>query len=166
LVRRYWKGIGVFVDAECDIVENVVEEILSWGIAYWDAGRGMPLARMERNLIYNTGACGISISRTAEGDEPCGWCRGNVIVRTGVNPKYDDPQSYCSQCPIAVEAKPEGFDIEGNILYHNRRIGCEASPGDLTEEEFYGRASELLQRLATRRATGAAKALAEFNPEE
>ena len=39
-VSRYWKGIGIFVDARADVSHNVVEDILTWGIAYWDAGKG------------------------------------------------------------------------------------------------------------------------------
>ncbi len=163
LVRRYWKGIGIFVDAECHVIENVVEEILTWGIAFWDAGRGAPFVRMERNLVYDTGACGISISSRAEGNMPYGWCRENVVVLTGSDPKYDDPEAYCAQCPIAVEARPEGFVIEGNVLYQNRRAGCGDPLDDLSEEEFQGRASALLERLFLYQATGAAKALAELS---
>ena len=29
LVRRYWKGIGLFVDAEGTVVENIIEDILA-----------------------------------------------------------------------------------------------------------------------------------------
>ena len=44
-VTRYWKGIGLFVDARGTVEENVVEEMLTWGIAFWDAGRGKPVGK-------------------------------------------------------------------------------------------------------------------------
>ena len=70
LVTRYWKGIGVFVDADAVVRENVVEDILTWGIAFWSAGRGAPMARIENNAIYLTGACGAMIAADPSGDRP------------------------------------------------------------------------------------------------
>jgi hypothetical protein len=64
-----------------------------------------------------------------------------------------------------VEARPEGFVVEGNVLYQNRRAGCGDPLDDLSEEEFQGRASALLERLLLHQATGAAKALAELRLE-
>lgn len=61
-VSRYWKGIGVFVDGRARLRENVVEDILTWGIAVWGAGQGQPDVRIERNAVYRTGACGVMIS--------------------------------------------------------------------------------------------------------
>ena len=62
LVTRYWKGIGLFVDAVAIVEQNLVEDILTWGIAYWDADKGAPVGVIENNVIYKTGACGASIS--------------------------------------------------------------------------------------------------------
>ena len=42
LIRRYWKGIGLFLDADGVVQENVVTEIATWGLTLWDAGRGHP----------------------------------------------------------------------------------------------------------------------------
>ncbi|MFQ6673210.1 MAG: right-handed parallel beta-helix repeat-containing protein, partial [Fidelibacterota bacterium] len=42
LVTRYWKGIGLFVDAHATVRENIVENVLTWGITLWDADRGRP----------------------------------------------------------------------------------------------------------------------------
>lgn len=163
LVRRYWKGIGVFVDAQCDVFENVIEEVLTWGIAYWDAGKGSPVARIERNLIYNTGACGISIARRAKGDPEPGCCVDNIVVRSGVNPKYDEPVTYCTQCPISVEAVPDGFTIDRNLFFYNRRVQCGTSLDDLTREEFVREAVPMLNMLSEYPALGAARALAELD---
>jgi SAM-dependent methyltransferase len=130
-MTRYWKGLGIFVDAEVEATENVVEEILTWGIAYWDAGRGRPVARIERNIIFDCGACGISITRAEAGDPAPGQCRENLIVQTGQNPKYDDPDLYCIQCPIAVHAAPAGFEIGSNWLVRNRRAKDTSCESDL-----------------------------------
>lgn len=162
LVRRYWKGIGIFVDAQCDVIENVVEEMLTWGIAYWDADVGRPVARIRKNLIYDTGACGITIARRAEGDPPPGDCVENIIVRTGLNPKYDDPMTYCGQCPIAVDYLPTGFTVESNIFFYNRRVECGSSLDDLQREEFDRQAPAILKRLSSNPPLGAARAFGEL----
>jgi hypothetical protein len=166
LVRRYWKGIGIFVDARGEVFENVVEEILTWGIAYWDAGKGKPVARIRKNLIYDTGACGITITRSADGAPSPGNCIGNIIVRTGLDPKYDDPTTYCGQCPISVEALPEGFIVEKNIFYHNRRVECDPSFDDLQRVEFYRQAPRLLNELSSHPALGAARVFGELQEDD
>ncbi|HEX6641585.1 MAG TPA: right-handed parallel beta-helix repeat-containing protein, partial [Thermoanaerobaculia bacterium] len=68
LVTRYWKGIGVFVDASATVRENVVEDVLTWGIAFWSAARGTPAARIDDNAIFMTGACGAMIAAEAPED--------------------------------------------------------------------------------------------------
>lgn len=158
LVTRYWKGIGVFVDAEAVIVGNVIEEMVTWGIAYWDAGRGRPVARISKNVVYDCGACGISILREASGEPVAGYCRKNIVARTGQNPKYDDSEYYCRQCPIAVHSQPEDFVIEDNLLYDNRKApadttgesasgAVEAGGSDLTESELAEAVGHRLVRM-------------------
>jgi parallel beta-helix repeat protein len=88
LIKRYWKGIGIFVDAQVTARNNVVEDLLTWGIALWDADKGIPVGFIEDNIIYSTGACGVTITRSQAGPNP-GSCVGNVIVQTAQNPKYD-----------------------------------------------------------------------------
>jgi hypothetical protein len=166
LVRRYWKGIGVFVDAQCDIFENVIEEMLTWGIAYWDAEVGKPVARIRRNLIYDTGACGVTITRRAGGAPAPGDCLENIIARTGVDPKYDDPLKYCGQCPISADYVPEGFVVENNIFFYNRRVECGSSFNDLLREEFDRQAPPLLEKLAAHPALSAARAFGELQEQE
>lgn len=136
LVTRYWKGIGVFVDAEAEVRENIVEEIHTWGIAYWDAGHGTPVATIERNAIYTTGACGAMIARgTPPGPDEAspGSFVDNFVVRTGQNSRYDDGDPYCTQRPLAREAVPERFEIRGNLFLQNRQ------PGDAPREEEVNR---------------------------
>lgn len=138
LVTRYWKGIGVFVDAEAEVRGNVVEDILTWGIAYWDAGQGTPVAAIEGNVVYTTGACGAMIARSAppapgEIEGAPGSFVHNFVVRTGQNDRYDDGDPYCTQRPVAREAVPEGFEIDDNLFLQNRQ------PGDAPREEEVSR---------------------------
>ncbi len=147
LVTRYWKGIGVFVDAQADLRRNVIEDVLTWGIAYWDAGRGRPVVEMVENVVYITGACGIAITRESAGPPPPGSCRGNVLVRTGRNPKYDDPEYYCRQIPLAIHALPAGFLVADNLFYDNRTSTGGPAEDDLTLDQFRLVAMPLLKLL-------------------
>jgi Right handed beta helix region len=138
-VRRYWKGIGVFVDADVTARGNIVEDMLTWGIAVWDAGRGKPRAVLERNVVYDCGACGVAITRQAPyapGETP-GRFVGNIVVHTGQNPKYDSPDAYCDQCALALHAVPEGFAIRGNTFFDNRTAADSLFNADTTREMFW-----------------------------
>ena len=164
-VTRYWKGIGIFVDADVTVTDCVVEELLTWGIACWDASSGRPAARIERNVVYDTGACGISLAREAAGAPAPGCCRGNVVARTGVDPRYDDPERYCLQCPVAVHALPPDFRLHDNWLFANRRAlpaGSPAGPPDLDEATFLAHAEALLHDLSQHEALAGARALREL----
>jgi hypothetical protein len=161
-VTRYWKGIGIFVDARADISHNVVEDVLTWGIAYWDAGKGKPVARIEANLVYHTGACGISLARDRDpgpGDPEPGFCRRNLVVRSGQNPKYDDPEYYCKQEPIAIENRPPQFSIEDNWLLQNRRAGT-AETDEPLDPAARSLSRSLCDELSTYPALGESPALA------
>jgi len=171
LVRHYWKGIGAFVDADAVIRHNVVEDILTWGIAYWAAGDGRPRAEIEGNAVFRTGACGVMIAGAdlsaagedaagdagagdevaqdaAAGDDPSpGSLTGNLLVRTAQDPQYDSGEPYCSQEPIARPRVPEGFLLEGNLLHGNRHPGAAEAPSQLDESEFRRDAGPLLEPL-------------------
>jgi hypothetical protein len=146
VIKRYWKGIGIFVDAHAVVQENIVEEMLTWGIAYWDAGKGKPWTFIENNVVYDCGACGVSITREApfaEGERP-GGMTGNIVVKTGQNPKYDDADYYCLQCALALHAVPEHFAIENNLFFDNRRASSDLFDQDVSEEEFFKSKDKLL----------------------
>lgn len=137
ILRHYWKGIGVFVDADVVAEGNIVENMRAWGINIWDADKGRPRASITRNVVYDCGACGIAVTRTAPygKDEPKGRVSENIVVHTGQNSKYDSPDYYCYQCPLALHAVPEGFSIRGNTFYDNRRVGdCNK---DMPSERFW-----------------------------
>jgi hypothetical protein len=138
------------VDAGAYVERNIVEEILTWGIAYWDADKGKPWATIDGNVVYDTGACGVSIAREAPFDSsraPGGFF-GNVVVKTGQNPKYDDPEYYCYQCALAVHAAPEGFVIRDNLFFGNRRATADLPDYDVSEEEFARRLPHYLDAIS------------------
>ncbi|MBM4169622.1 MAG: right-handed parallel beta-helix repeat-containing protein [Ignavibacteria bacterium] len=135
LVKRYWKGIGIFVDARATVRENIVEDIVTWGIQLWDAERGIPSAHIEQNVIYNTGACGAAITRASEQGDP-GSFRGNILTKTAQNPRYDSPDYYCTQCALALERIPPNFLIADNVFTNNRRATPDLPDADIPIEAF------------------------------
>lgn len=182
LVRNYWKGIGAFVDADAVIRENVVEDILTWGIAYWAAGDGRVRADIEGNAVFRTGACGVMIAG-ATGDGPAvagraervtarersaaadtdsgaggadspGRFVGNLVVQTAQDPQYDTGELFCSQEPVARPGVPTGFEIEGNLLTGNRYPGAAEAPSQLDEVHFRNEAAPILERLQRHGALG------------
>lgn len=155
-VTRYWKGIGIFVDADADVRENVVEDILTWGISLWGPDGATPAARIERNIVFETGACGVMIDRPDGGAEP-GTLTDNVVMRTGLNERYDSGEPYCWQRPIARHHVPAGFIERDNALLHNRQPdNAGAAPPPLAEAlRLPAGATDLMQRLETHAALGA-----------
>lgn len=134
-IARYWKGIGIFVDARGEIENNIIEDMVTWGIAFWDAGKGVPCAQIDNNILYDLGACGVSITREAEETES-GRMFGNVIVRSGQNEKYDSPDYYCYQTALAMHKVPSNFLIQDNLFYNNRRASDEYQDYDIPKEIF------------------------------
>jgi hypothetical protein len=147
LVRRYWKGIGVFVDAQARIRENIVEDILTWGISLWDADKGRPFAEIIWNAVDQTGSCGISITRGLPGG-PLGSriCR-NAIRRSGQNPRYDSGEVYCYQRALAIHATTPEMEIANNICSANREPGDSPGRFDQSVEAFRDAVGPLLERL-------------------
>lgn len=147
LVRRYWKGIGGFVNAQITVEENVVEHIATWGLSLWDAGSGRPAGFFLRNVVYDTGACGASIIRQNEGPPFPGRLVQNVFIMTGQDPRYDSGEPYCFQLPIARHAVPAAFSIAGNILHENRIADGKPDPDDVGERAFLYRMKAIWERL-------------------
>jgi parallel beta-helix repeat protein len=136
LVRHYWKGIGVFLDAQMTAEGNVVEHVATWGMTLWDADRGKPVGNFRRNIIFDTGACGMSIVRSSGDPPPPGQVVQNVFIRTGQDPAYDSGEPYCLQMPIARHAVPPRFPINGNLFLDNREGEGREHPEDLSREAF------------------------------
>ncbi len=149
-VRRYWKGIGAFVDAQVVAEENVVEEIATWGMMLWDADRGRPHAMFRDNAVYRTGACGIGVFRGDGVPPEPGVLIGNALVETGQNARYDAGEVYCSQRALALDRRPGALMVEGNALFANREAGGAAGGADVDSAAFVGSAAGLVTRLARR----------------
>lgn len=182
LVTRYWKGIGVFVDAQASITNNVVEDILTWGLAYWGPDGGRPVAWMAQNAVFETGACGAIVDRTADygpevhdgasrdgmdalADDGPGELVGNLFVRTGQDERYDSGEPYCYQRPIARHNVPDGFDIADNLVYDVRQPGAQPPPVDTVgAEDFRIRAAPLLQRMSVWPTLAGSRFLGAFGP--
>jgi len=161
-IRRYWKGVGVFVDAEARVRRNVVEEMRTWGITLWDAGRGTPFAEIVDNAVHRTGACGISVTRGRPGGRTGSRITGNALVRTGGDPRYDADDAYCYQRALAVHERTDGMVIDGNLRFANREAGGKPGRTDLAHAEFRASARGLIERLADEPATRASDFYREF----
>jgi len=135
LIKNYWKGIGLFVDARGVVKSNFIENCLTWGISIWDAGNGEPQGFIEENIIFDTGAMGAAITSSTE-NEP-GFFKNNFIVKTGQNPAYDSQDYYGFQCALAEHSVPDNFEISTNVFYNNRRAGSDLPDHDLTQREFH-----------------------------
>lgn len=165
LVRRYWKGIGVFVDARATVEENIVERVATWGLSLWDAGQGRPQGFFRGNAVDSTGACGAMVARSSTGPPEAGYLRENLFLRTGQNPKYDSGEPYCFQVAIARYAPGDSFTLEGNLFLDNREAGGGAGSGDLERAAFLARAQPLLARLAAWPALQESGLLARLGPD-
>lgn len=161
-VARYWKGIGIFVDAQARVRENVVEEMLTWGIAFWDADRGRPHAEIAWNAVHRTGACGISVTCGLAGGRTGSRIAHNALVRTGTNPKYDSAESYCYQQALALHATQPDLSIADNLFLENREAGDTPGRRDLDMAAFRSNVQPLIKRLAARPATRSATFVLEF----
>jgi hypothetical protein len=165
LVTRYWKGIGVFVQADADVRHNIVEDVLTWGIALWGPAGATPAARIAGNVVHRTGACGVMIDLPDGGAAP-GSLTDNIILRTGQNDRYDDGTPYCWQRPVARQRVPAGFIDRGNLLFDNRQprdAGSAPPPApELLRQTLLQRARPLAAELASYAATARAALFREF----
>ena len=163
LVTRYWKGIGVFGGARATIRHNVVEDILTWGLAYWGAETGGPVATIEENIVYLTGACGAMIERNAPdtGAEPGRFTR-NVLVRTTQEQRYDSGEPYCPQRPIARIKIPGRFPVSGNLITDVRQPGEWPQEPTISANDLKAAASPLIARLRRYPAFPSARFFSEY----
>jgi hypothetical protein len=158
LVRRYWKGIGFFVSPTAICEENVVQEMLTWGLSIWDAGHGAPSVLAERNLIDGTGACGVAVTLTDPDSR--GSLRDNLIARSGQDERYDGGDTYCRQCAVALHGVVEGFEVAGNVSWSSREPDGRPGAEDVDDATFRARLAGLRESLLHWPAAGAARLLA------
>jgi hypothetical protein len=89
------------------------------------------------------------ISRASSDPPDAGCLQGNLFLRTGQNPRYDNGEPYCFQTAIARHAAPDAFSMAGNLFLGNREAGGTKGSGDLEAETFLTRARPVLTQLAT-----------------
>ena len=147
LVRRYWKGIGIFVNAHGLIADNVVEDMLTWGIAFWGADSTGGSAVIRDNVIFHTGACGVILDRPSGGYDPVGSLTDNLFVQTGQNERYDSGEPYCTQRPIARDGVPDGFVVSNNLFHDNRQPGEGPRETDVSREQMGLTWDQIIDRL-------------------
>ena len=132
------------------LIVSAVEISLRYGIAYWDGGRdARPVLDARGNAVYRTGACGLSLARSAEGPPGPGAFVGNAVVASGQDPRYDGDEPYCLQRAIARHAVPAGFAVAGNVLGANREPGDTRGRDDLPGRVFERRLRPLCRRFST-----------------
>jgi len=138
-VTRYWKGVGVFVDAQARLEGNVIEDMVTWGVALWPASdEGRPSLIASGNVIYRTGACGFTAPRWNPRGHDLGRFVDNAVMETGLDPRYDSPDRYCPQRALALVgegsgtgrggASPRPFEVRGTLQCGNREPGVEGPP--------------------------------------
>jgi len=164
-VTRYWKGIGVFVDADANVRENVVEDVLTWGIAFWSAAQGSPVATIEGNAVFRAGACGVMI----DGEPPAsdsaradGRLTANAIAQATRDERYDSGEPYCTQRPIALHWVPPGFAVADNLLWGSRQPGEAPAATQLERAAFRQAVQPLIARLRTHPPTAGSAFVREF----
>ena len=134
-VTRTWKGIGVFGSPTAVVRENIVEQVRLWGLAVWAGPTGTPRARVSRNLVHGTGACGATITVRDPASE--GEFRDNLLWRTGQDPAYDAPEVQCEQCALALHAVVDGFLVQDNLAFASREAEDQPPRDDADEERFF-----------------------------
>ncbi|MCF7793100.1 MAG: right-handed parallel beta-helix repeat-containing protein [Candidatus Cloacimonetes bacterium] len=142
-IARYWKGIGLFVDAIGIVDNNIIEDMNTWGISLWDASRGKPQGFISHNIVYDTGAMGAAITSSTE--ENPGFFKDNIIVQTAQSKAYDSPDYYGYQCPFALHLVPDDFVIENNLFFNNRRATEDLDDFDVDEEIFNVKLQEKME---------------------
>jgi hypothetical protein len=120
---------------------NFIEELQADGIAVY----GNTQIFIDENVVFRTGTCGVKIDLRQETGEVPGQMWRNYIVHTGQDPTYDDGQ-YCAQCPLALHNVPEGFELDDNTYYDNRRVSECDVPKDKVREWFWRKRRSYLRK--------------------
>ncbi len=58
------------------------------------------------------------------------------MVLTAMDKRFDSPDKYCFQCPIAVDMRPDSFIIRANLFYSNQWLAPCNNNRDLSLQEF------------------------------
>jgi hypothetical protein len=104
----------------------------------------------------------VSVTRESADPPDPGELRGNAIVATGQDPRYDSGEPYCFQTAIARHAVPDRFVIAENLLHDNREPSEAPGSGDIPRSEFEAAAASLLERLVAWRSLWGSAFLVEY----
>jgi len=111
VVAGFWKGLATFDGSNTRIFNNIVHDMIGWGIAVRDSR-----AEVRNNLVVHAGVCGvITYADTVIG------LHDNMIVDTGFNPsdQYCERVGLNNYAPLAAEAVRDNLFfkyVEGAML--------------------------------------------------
>jgi hypothetical protein len=164
-VTHYWKGIGVFDDAHATVKQNVIEDVVLWGLALSGGAAGTPVADMRENAIFLSAGCGATIDRKDQEGEKPGSLVDNAIVRTGGGgAAAAAAETACRQEALSVGNVPRRFKIDDNLFYANREADGAAGRWDLSEPTFRKKVSGLVKRLEKRPVLAQSRFVKSFYP--
>lgn len=139
LVRKYWKGIGVFVDASATVENNVVEDVATWGISLWDAGRGHARAEVRENVVFRTGACGVAIisgdEEQPDDEADTGQTRGDAgtsgVGTAGAQAGVDNGERAEGSVPQEEDEVPDAkSNVSVSVLVRSADVPAVEARGD------------------------------------
>lgn len=119
-ISNYWKGIGSFGATRVLCYNNIVYNLVGWGII----ATGTSYMDCANNLIYQNGNCGFGLW----GPEVHGRFTNNVIVKNGWREQW-----VCPRVGVWNYGNPDQFPMSYNILWDNVEGDWRDMP-DFTDE--------------------------------
>lgn len=105
-VSNYWKGIGSFGSTRVLAYNNIVYNLVGWGII----ATGTSYMDCANNIIYQNGNCGFALW----GPEAHGRLTNNVIVKNGWRDQW-----VCGRVGVQNYGHPIQFPMSYNVLWDN-----------------------------------------------
>lgn len=105
-VSNYWKGIGSFGSTRVLCYNNIVYNLLGWGIT----ATGTSYMDCANNIIYQNGNCGFGLW----GMDVHGRFTNNVIVKNGWREQW-----VCGRVGFQNYGHPSQFSITHNVQWEN-----------------------------------------------
>ncbi|MBI3872337.1 MAG: right-handed parallel beta-helix repeat-containing protein [candidate division Zixibacteria bacterium] len=119
-VSGFWKGIGSFGATRVVCRNNVVFNLVGWGII----ATGTSYMDCTNNIIYQNGNCGFGLW----GPEVHGRLANNVIVRNGWRDQW-----VCPKVGVWNYGNPIYFPMSNNVMWDNVEADWRDMP-DYTDE--------------------------------
>ena len=105
-VSGYWKGIGSFGSTRVVCKNNIVFNLLGWGII----ATGTSYMDCANNVVYQCGNCGFALW----GPDVHGRLTNNVFVKNGWREQW-----VCPRVGVWNEGNPNQFPMSNNMLWQN-----------------------------------------------